>query len=71
MDAHNTLFEAEIGDEGLRLEVWEHIDHRGELIVSITRNGLSEMTTNSATELRLLGESLRLAGIRVQEGDAR
>ena len=41
MDAHNTLFEAEIGDEGLRLEVWEHCDHRGEFIVSITRNGLS------------------------------
>ena len=68
MDAHNTLFEAKIGDEGLRLEVWEHIDHRGEFIVSITRHGLSEMTTNSATELRLLGESLRLAGILAQEG---
>ena len=67
MNAHITLFEAKIGDEGLQLEVWEHCDRRGEFIVSIERHGMNEMTTNSATELRLLGESLRLAGIRAQE----
>lgn len=66
MPAHITLFEADIGAEGLHMEVWEHCDGRGKFIISIQRDGLSEMTMNSATELRLAGEALRLAGIRAQ-----
>ena len=54
MSEHREICDRNIGDDGLRLRVWEHCNHKGDMNVSVSRHGMSEgvMTPD---ELRLLG----------------
>lgn len=55
-----------LGDDGLKVRVWNHADAPDEFTVDISRHGAKECTCRNATELTQLGEQIRLAGLRAQ-----
>ena len=61
------VFESEIGDDGLKMFVQIHPDDPRRPILVIQRDGTNERELNSATELRILGEAIRLAGLELIE----
>ena len=61
------LFESRIGAQGLSVRVWSHDDDPTAVCLDITRHGVTESRLNDATELRLLGEAIHLAGLRLQQ----
>lgn len=63
--------ESTISNDGLTLAVYEHDDSPGEYVICTQRHGMSERICRTATEVRLLGDSLRLAGLRLLEKDNR
>lgn len=67
LKAMNTLFEANIGTAGLRLLIKEHADAPGEFLIDLQRHGLPESNCQTTTELRLMGEAIRLAAMKIGE----
>jgi len=63
----NILFDSIIGSENLRVLVSVHELEPATPLLTIERGGMSEYAFKDATELRLCGEAIRLAGIRLME----
>jgi hypothetical protein len=61
------LWAATIGDDGL--EVALSRVEKGRLQLTITRYDMPTKRLNDATELRILGEAIRLAGLSQLEQD--
>jgi len=61
------LFDSTIGADNLRVLVSQHEDEPATPILTIERDGMKEQLFKDATELRLCGEAIRLAGLRLIE----
>jgi hypothetical protein len=63
------VFESAIGDpkDGLLIFVQIHPDYPTAPLLTIQRHGINEKCFNSGTELRLVGEAIRLAGLKLME----
>jgi len=62
------FFEAEIGDNGLKFEARYSANGNG-IITFITRHGVDDSFLQDAVELRLLGEAVRVAGLKAVENE--
>ena len=55
------LWRTTVGDDGLEVALIQGTDNK--LHLSITRHDVMTKTFNDATEVRILGEAIRLAGL--------